>query len=372
MMRLVPRSVRTALGFTLLGVLIGAQLHAALSPTDAVEQFKKMKRAFLLISGKYVEQVSAQRLATGGVNGMLDRLDPYSSYVPPADVAHKRNRIRGAFGGVGIRYNVIDDTARVVASIEGGPSAEAGIRAGDRIVEIEDSTAVGLSSQHIQTRLTGREGTTVTFTVYRPVSGERLDFTLRRGEVPLPSVRAPHLLDDQTGYLKIGRFARSTPDEFVRAVSDLKRRGMTRLVLDLRGNTGGVLEAAARVADELLGEAGRSVVRVEGRADAFLSSYRVPDRALSAFWTYAQEKEVLTLTANPRAVTPSRQVDPASARAGAERVVRLHVKGHLANVLFGAGAGLPLLNRTDPIVKNARTLWSSSQELADYHSSSGD
>jgi carboxyl-terminal processing protease len=110
----------------------------------------------------------------------------------------------------------------------------------------------------------------------------------------------------------------------------------------------------------------------QGRPDAFLSSYRVPDRALSAFWTYAQEKEVLTLTANPRAVTPSRQVDPASARAGAERVVRLHVKGHLANVLFGAGAGLPLLNRTDPIVQNARTLWSSSQELADYHSSSGD
>jgi len=551
----LSRHALTALVFTLFGALLGAQLHTTLSPPDAVKQFKKMKRAFLLISGKYVEQVSAKRLATGGVDGMLDRLDPHSSYVPPEDVARKRNRIRGSFGGVGIRYNVIDDTARVVSPIEDGPSEEAGILPGDRIVKIEDSTAVGLSSQRIQTRLTGTEGTTVTFTVYRPVSDERLAITIQRGEVPLRSVHSSYLLDDQTGYLKISRFAQSTPDEFVRAVNDLKHRGMTRLVIDLRGNTGGVLEAATRVADELLGEAGLPLVSVEGRAsgtsrtlhtqtggilpeapvtllvdgntasaseilagalqdhdrallvgrrtfgkglvqkafslpdgsllnltvaayytpvgrfiqtpyengqqtanhqkkianrreavhrvreykaripdsltyrtvhgrtvfggggilpdyvvppdtssltgflkrreldrlfrlfagewlstqapqlrstwqgrpDAFLASYHVPDRALSAFWRYAQKQEVLTLTPDPEVVNPARQVFPTSARAATRSVVRAHLKGQLANVLFGENTGRPLLNRVDPSVQNALSLWAPARKLAAYH-----
>jgi carboxyl-terminal processing protease len=555
MTRYVSRHTLTALVFTLFGVLLGAQLHTTHSPPDAVEQFQKMKRAFLLISGKYVEQVSAERLATGGVAGMLDRLDPHSSYVPPEGVARKRNRIRGSFGGVGIRYNVIDDTARIVSPIEGGPSEEAGLLTGDRIVKIEDSTAVGLSTERIQARLTGREGTTVTFTVYRPISNERINFTVQRGEVSLRSVRSSYLLDDQTGYLKISRFAQSTPDEFVRAVNNLKRKGLRRLVIDLRGNTGGVLKSATRVADELLGEAGLPLVRVEGRAsgtnrtlrtqtggildeapvtllvdgntasaseilagalqdhdrallvgrrtfgkglvqkpfslpdgsllnltvaayytpvgrfiqtpyedgqqtayyqkkianrrdalyhvreyreripdsltyrtmhgrtvfggggilpdyvvppdttslsgflkrreldrlfrlfaadwlstqapqlrstwqgrpDGFLSSYRVPNRALSAFWRYAQKKEVLTLTPDPAAVNPARQIFSTSAQANARSVVRTHVKGQLANVLFGNNTGQPLLNRVDPTMQDALSLWSASQTLADYH-----
>jgi carboxyl-terminal processing protease len=539
-------------------VLLGTQVHTARSPDDAVEQFKKMKRAFLLISGKYVEQVSPKRLAEGGVTGMLDRLDPHSSYVPPEEVARQQDRIRGSFGGVGIRYDILNDTARVVAPIEGGPSEEAGIMAGDRIVEIEDSTAIGLSNQGIRNRLTGRKGTDVTFTVHRPLSNERLTFTITRGEVPLYSIHASYMIDDRTGYLEIGRFAKSTPDEFLRAVDDLKSQGMERLVIDLRDNPGGVLESAVRVADELLATPGLPIVTMKGRAtgadqtwrtqrrailaeapvtllvngntasaseilagalqdhdrallvgrrtfgkglvqkpfslndgsllnltigayytpvgrfiqtpyedgnrkgyyqekladrrasvyhvreyresipdsltyhtkhgrtvfggggilpdyvvqpdtaslsgflrrgdldrffafyagewlsgnaqtlrstwqgrpDAFLSSYQVPEAALSGFWTYAQEKDVLTLTTDPAAAAPAQQVYLKSTTEGAREIVRTHIKGQLANVLFGAGTGQPALNRVDPTVQEALSLWPSSSDLAAYHSSS--
>lgn len=266
MTRPPPRYVLTALVFTLFGLLLGTQFNASRSPDDAVEQFKKMKQAFLLVTGKYVEQISAKRLATGGVEGMLDRLDPHSSYLPSEEVSRTRDRIRGAFGGVGIRYNVVNDTVRVVSLIEDGPSAQLDIRPGDRIVAIEDSTAIGRSSADIRTRLTGREGTAVTFTIHRPFSDTRRTFTVQRKEVALPSVHSAYLFDERTGYLQIRRFSRSTPDEFIRTVDHLKDRGMQRLVVDLRGNRGGVVEAAARVADEMLGDAGLTIVSVKGRA----------------------------------------------------------------------------------------------------------
>lgn len=558
MTRFPSRYVLTALVFTLFGLLLGTQFNASRSSDDAVEQFKKMKQAFLLVTGKYVKQVSAERLATGGVEGMLDRLDPHSQYLSPEEVSQTRDRIEGALGGVGIRYNVVDDTVQVVSLVEDGPSAQLGIRPGDRIVAIDDSTAIGLSRQNIRSRLTGREGTTVTFTIYRPFSDVRRTFTVQRRVVPLSSVRSAHLIDERTGYLKIDRFSRPTPDEFIRTVDDLKGRGMQRLVVDLRGNRGGVVESAARVADEMLGDAGLTIVSVEGRAsgtnrtlrtqtggilsqspvtllvdgntasaseilagalqdhdrallvgrrtfgkglvqegfplndgslldltvaayytpvgrfiqtpyeqgrrtayhqkkiaqrreaayrvrdykeripdsltyrtlhgrtvfggggilpdyvvqpdttslsgflrrrpldrffglfarnwfskhaqslqttwgdrpEAFRSSYQVPDAALSQFWTYAQSQNLLTLTPTPEKVDPARQIFPEAATAEARTVVATHVKGHLATVLFGKPTGQALLNRADPTVQKALSLWASSRRLADYHDSS--
>lgn len=557
MTRPTYRSVFIALVFTLLGTLLGTQLHAALSPDDAVEQFKKMKEAFLLISGKYVHQVRAKRIAEGGVTGMLDRLDPHSSYIPPEEVTRQQDRMRGTFGGVGIRYDILNDTARVVSPIEGGPSEEAGIMTGDRIVEIADSTAIGLSEQGIRNRLTGRKGTDVTFTVYRPLSGERLTFTITRGEIPLYSIHSSYMVDDRTGYLEIGRFAKSTPDEFVRSVNDLKQKGMERLVIDLRGNTGGALQSAVAVADEMLGTPGQTIVSMKGRtararqtwrtqaggilanapvtllvdgntasaseilagalqdhdrallvgrrtfgkglvqepfsltdgsilnltvgayytpvgrfiqtpyeegkqnayyqkkianrrdaiyhvreyreripdsltyrtehgrtvfggggilpdyvvqpdtaslsgflqrreldrifaffagewfsqhaqelrnswqhrSDAFLSSYHVPEAAVDAFWTYAENKEVLTLSRTADAAHPGRQLYPKAEAESSSEVVKTHIKGQLANVLFGTGHGQPALNRVDPTVQKALSLWPSSRKLADYHAS---
>ena len=549
------RSVSIALVFTLLGTLLGAQLTNTLSPDDAVEQFKKMKQAFLLISGKYVEQVNARRLAEGGVAGMLDRLDPHSSYIPPEEVARKRDRIRGSFGGVGIRYDMLDDTAQVVTPIEKGPSEKAGVMAGDRIVEIEDSTAIGLSDQGIQRRLKGRTGTEVTFTVYRPLSNKRLTFTITRSEIPLYSIHSSYMVDERTGYLEIGRFAKSTPNEFLRKVDALKNQGMERLVIDLRDNPGGALESAVRVADEMLGAPGATIVSMKGRAagtdqtwrsqsggaldeepvillvngntasaseilagalqdhdrallvgrrtfgkglvqkpfslndgsllnltigayytpvgrfiqtpykegnqaayyrrkiadrrasvyhvrkykqqipdsltyhtehgrpvfggggilpdyvvqpdtsslsgflrrgqldrvfaffadewlsnhaqelrrtwqdrpDAFLANYQVPRTAVSSFWTYVQENNVLTLTTDPNAVAPAEQVYAEATTQNVRDIVKAHLKGQLANLLFGNGTGQPALNRADPTVQEALSLWPSSQELAEYH-----
>jgi len=555
MTRSTYRYALIALVFTLFGTLLGTQFHTALSPDDAVEQFKKMKEAFLLISGKYVHQVRAKRIAEGGVAGMLDRLDPHSSYIPPEEVTRQRDRIRGTFGGVGIRYDILNDTAQVVSPIEGGPSEEAGVMTGDRIVEIADSTAIGLSEQGIRNRLTGRKGTEVTFTVYRPLSDERLTFTISRGEIPLYSIHSSYMMDDRTGYLEIGRFAKSTPDEFVRSVNELKQKGMERLVIDLRGNTGGALQSAVQVADEMLGTPGQTIVSMKGRtararqtwrtqaggilasapvtllvdgntasaseilagalqdhdrallvgrrtfgkglvqepfslndgsilnltigayytpvgrfiqtpyeegkqtayyqkkvtnrrdaihhvreyreripdsltyrtkhgrtvfggggilpdyviqpdtaslsgflqrreldrifaffagewfskhgqqlrntwenrSDTFLSRYAVPEAAIDAFWTYAENKDVLTLATPPDAANPDRQVYPHAAAESSREIVQAHIKGQLANVLFGEGQGQPALNRVDPTVQEALSLWDSSRKLAEYH-----
>lgn len=265
MQYLTKRHLLPALFFLVIGGVLGAQLHSYVSPDDAVEQFKKLRQAFVIVSGKYVEPVDAKELAEGGVKGMLNNLDPHSSYVPPEQAQRRRDEYRGSFGGIGIRFDIVNDTAQVVSVLAGGPSEDAGLIAGDRIVKIEDSTAVGLSMTGIRDRLTGEIGTEVAFTVYRPLSNQRHTFTIERGEIPLYSVHSSYMMDDQTGYIEIGRFAKSTHEEFVEKVDTLKQEGMERLVLDLRQNPGGVMQAAVKIADEMLGTAGQTIVETKGR-----------------------------------------------------------------------------------------------------------
>ena len=559
MQSLSKRHLLPALFLLVVGGVLGAQLDGYVSPDDAVEQFKKMRQAFVLISGKYVEPVDAKGLAEGGVKGMLKSLDPHSSYVPPEQAQRTRQRYEGSFGGIGIRFDILDDTARVVSPLAGGPSEKAGLMAGDRIVKIEDSTAVGLSMLEIREKLTGEIGTTVSFTVYRPLSDSRHAFTIERGKIPLYSVHSSYMVDEETGYIEIGRFAKSTPEEFMEKVDTLKSRGMERLIVDLRQNPGGVMQSAVKIADEMLGTAGQTIVETRGRSsqinqtlraqsggalthqpitvlvdgnsasaseilagavqdhdrallvgrrtfgkglvqkpyrlndgsfiqltvgryytpvgrliqtpyekgemkayyekkfanrhDAvynvsqyresipdsltyrtdhgrtvfggggilpdyivkpdttslsgflrrsevdrlfaiatrnwfsdhdeelrrtwrdrkgeFLASYQVPDEAVSSFWDYVQEEDILTLTTDPDSVDPSEQVYPKADAESARSLVRHHLKGYIANTLYGRGAGQPVLNEVDPALQRAMSLWSSSQELAAYNAPGG-
>jgi len=549
------RSLLPALFLLLIGGVLGAQLHSSVSADDAVEQFKKMRQAFVIISGKYVEPVDAKGLAEGGVEGMLDRLDPHSSYVPPKQAKRTRQSYEGSFGGIGIEFDVLDDTARVVSPLAGGPSKKAGLMSGDRIVRIEDSTAVGLSMPDIRQKLTGEIGTEVTFTVYRPLSDSRHTYTITRDEIPLYSVQSSYMIDQETGYIQIGRFAKSTPKEFLRKVDTLKSQGMERLVVDLRQNPGGVMQSAVEIADEMLGTAGQTIVETRGRSDninqtfrsqkggelahepitllvdgnsasaseilagalqdhdrgllvgrrtfgkalvqkpyrlnddsfiqltvgryytpvgrliqtpyekgdmqnyyeekfanrrdaifnvqkyrdsipdsltyetdhgrtvfggggilpdyvvapdttslsgflkqsrvdqlfavsarnwfsshdqnlqrtwrdrrdEFLRSYEVPDEAVSAFWDFVAEEDILTLTDEPDAVDPTEQVYPAADTAEVRDLVRLHLKAYMANTLYGQAAGQSVLNEVDPVVQEAMSLWPSSQELASHY-----
>lgn len=264
-----------AIALLLFGTVLGVQFDSYISPDDTQEQFEKLKRAFVVISGKYVERVDSKELVQEGVKGMLNSLDPHSSYIPPEKVEDTRDRYKGSFGGIGIRFEP-GDTARVISPIAGGPSEKAGVMAGDRIVEIEDSTAVGLSGNEIQDRLKGKIGTEVTLTIFRPVAEKRLTFTIERDEIPYFSIHSSYMVDDATGYIEINRFAMSTHEEFMEKVDRLKSQGMERLVLDLRNNPGGVMQSAVKIADEMLG-ANMTLVRTKGRSPEMNTRYRGHD-----------------------------------------------------------------------------------------------
>jgi carboxyl-terminal processing protease len=275
MTRLSTSHILPAIALLLFGAVLGVQFDSYVSPDDALNQFEKMKRAFAIISGKYVEPVNSKEVAEAGVKGMLESLDPHSSYIPPEEVRDTRDQYEGSFGGIGVRFEP-GDTARVISPIAGGPSEKVGIMAGDRIVEIEDSTAIGLSGNEIQDRLKGEIGTEVTLTVYRPLADKRMTFTIERGEIPLYSINASYMVDEETGYIEISRFAMSTHEEFLEKVDRLKGEGMERLVLDLRDNPGGVMQSAVKIADELLG-AGMTIVRTKGRSEEMNTRYRGND-----------------------------------------------------------------------------------------------
>lgn len=275
MKRLNKHHILPALALLLFGAVLGVQFDSYVTSDDALEQFEKMKRAFAIINGRYVERVEASEVAEEGVQGMLNSLDPHSSYIPPEDVRETRDRYEGSFGGIGILFEP-GDTARVISPVADGPSEKAGIMAGDRIIEIEDSSAVGLSANGIQDRLKGKIGTTVTLTVYRPLSEKRLTFTIERDEIPLYSVHSSYMIDEETGYVEIERFAMSTYDEFMKKVDELKGQGMERLVLDLRSNPGGVMKSAVQIADELLGRP-VTIVQTKGRASEMNRTLRSQD-----------------------------------------------------------------------------------------------
>ena len=553
MTRLNKYHILPALALLLFGAILGVQFDSRLSADDALNQFEKLKQAFAIINGKYVERVDSKAMVEEGVKGMLKSLDPHSSYIPPEQVRDTRDRYQGSFGGIGIRFEP-GDTARVVAPIAGGPSEKVGIMAGDRIVEIEDSTAIGLSGDQIQDRLKGKIGTEVTLTIFRPLADKRLTFTISRDEIPLYSIRSSYMVDDKTGYIEITRFAMSTHKEFMEKVTTLKKQGMERLVLDLRNNPGGVMQSAVKIADEMLG-ADMTLVRTKGRSaemntrykghdggalenqpitvlinrqsasaseilagalqdhdrallvgrrtfgkalvqkqfelndgslmqmtvgryytpvgrliqtpyekgkmqqyyeekstswrdavynveeykesipdslvfktdhgrtvfggggilpdyvvapdttslttfirgsqlDAifarewfsrheqqirstwqnreqeFLASYEVPNDAVSAFWSFAQEEDVLTLTPTPDSVNVKERVFPQSEADDLDSFVRSRLKGRLANVIYGTGTGQPILNRSNPTFQKAMSLWPSSIDLAGYHTAS--
>ena len=255
-----------ALVMLVVGTLLGMKIEASLSDEDTLDQLRKLENAFMVVNKRYVEEVNAEKAAADAINGMLDGLDPHSTFIPAEKIKEVKQSYKGSFGGIGILYEVARDTALVINPIADGPSEKVGMMAGDRIVEINDSTAVGLSQEAIQGKLKGPKGTTVDVTVKRPGLKKRYHFTIERGEIPLTSVNSSFMVDGKTGYIQISRFAMTTYDEFMDAMTKLKGQGMERLVLDLRSNPGGVMQSAVKIADEMLSE-GQTIVKTKGRRD---------------------------------------------------------------------------------------------------------
>jgi len=250
----------------LTGFLAGLTANWYLGEEKDRQQISKLNKVMKLILSNYVDSVDSQKAVDGAIEGVLTNLDPHSVYIPPKELIRVTEDFQGKFEGIGVEFRIIQDTVVITNLIPGGPSLKLGIEPGDRILLVDDSTAIGLKNEEVPRRLRGTKGSKVKVTVFRPSTRKNLDFVIVRDEINLVSVDAGLMLDSQTGYIKVNRFSATTAEEFTSALSGLKKKGMRRLILDLRGNTGGFLDQAAKMADEFLsGE--KLIVSTRGRAE---------------------------------------------------------------------------------------------------------
>ncbi|HRN95505.1 MAG: S41 family peptidase [Chitinophagales bacterium] len=216
---------------------------------------------------KYVDTVNTQNLYEDAVQDMLSSLDPHSVYIPAQELARENESLEGNFDGIGIEFNIFEDTIMVVTPITGGPSEAVGLKSGDLIVKINDTLVCGvkIKNEDVVRKLRGQKNTKVKVSILRKPENKILDFYIIRNTIPLYSIDAALMLNKTTGYIKINRFSATTHDEFKKKLRALQEEGMTQLIIDVRQNPGGYLNAAAEIADDLLrGE--KLIVYTEGQA----------------------------------------------------------------------------------------------------------
>ena len=227
---------------------------------------RKLQYAEMCISNLYVDSVDEQKLVEDAIRGMLDKLDPHSSYSTPKEVKELNEPLNGNFEGIGVQFNMMQDTLMVIQPVTNGPSEKVGIIAGDRIVSVNDTAIAGvnMSKEEIMKRLRGPKGTKVNLGVIRSGIKDRLNFTVVRDKIPVRSVDATYMIRPGIGYIRIGNFGAQTHGEFKESLEKLKTQGMKDLILDLQENGGGYLKAAVDIADEFL-QQGDMIVYTEGR-----------------------------------------------------------------------------------------------------------
>ncbi|MDX1640415.1 MAG: S41 family peptidase [Balneolaceae bacterium] len=233
------------------------------------DSYNQYEQAYLYVANNHPDE-DMGKLVEESIRGMLATLDPHSVYIEPEDSEAMQEEFAGKFQGIGIQFNVINDTITVVTPISGGPSDKLGILSGDRIVAINDTSAVGYTNRQVVNRLRGEKGTEVDVTIQRPGNPKLMDFTIVRDDIPLTTVDTSYMLDSKTGYIKINRFAATTHDEFVEAVEELEGKGMERIVLDLRNNPGGYLSQAIAISEEFFPR-GTKLVSTKSRHTRFNS-----------------------------------------------------------------------------------------------------
>ena len=227
---------------------------------------RKLQIAELAISNLYVDNVDEGKLVEDAIRGMLEKLDPHSSYSTPKEVKALNEPLSGSFEGIGVQFNMVEDTLLVIQPVTGGPSEKVGIVAGDRIVSVNDTAIAGvkMSKEDIMRRLRGPKGTKVMLGIVRRGIKDTLSFKVVRDKIPVKSIDAVYMIRPEVGYVRIGNFGATTHDEFCEALEKLTKQGMRNLILDLQGNGGGYLQAAVNIANEFL-QKGDLIVYTEGR-----------------------------------------------------------------------------------------------------------
>lgn len=227
----------------------------------------KIDAVLNFIDQEYVDTVNISEIIENTIPQILDDLDPHSIYIPAMDYDAMNEPLEGNFDGIGVQFNIQSDTVTVIKTILGGPSEKVGIKDGDRIVSVNDSliAGIGITNDSVMKLLRGKKGTKVNVGIFRRGESDLVYFTITRDKIPLYSIDVAYMIDEKTGYIKLSKFARTTYKEFQQAVVKLKTLGMKQLVFDLRGNSGGYMDAAINIADEFL-ENGKLIVYTEGKA----------------------------------------------------------------------------------------------------------
>lgn len=256
----------------IIGIVAGMKIQNAISDDKVSDQVKKFADVLGITSRYYVDNIDTQKLTEAAIRGLLEELDPHSTYISQEQLKRVNEDFQGSFDGIGVEFDVINDTLTVVSPISGGPSEKLGILAGDKIVKIDGQNCVKIAREDVPKKLRGPKGTKVIVTVSRYGKSDLIDFEITRDKIPLYSVDASFMMNTDVGYLRMSRFAATTYDEFMQAMNKLRGQGMKMLMLDLRGNPGGYLEQAFKITSEFVPR-GKKIVFTKSRTKDFEEVY---------------------------------------------------------------------------------------------------
>lgn len=266
--------------FLALGISAGIWIGATFAEpktdrNDLKSAIYKVQEIITYINRDYVDSVDTNELVEFGIEKMLGKLDPHSSYIPAEDAALAKSQLEGEFDGIGIEFGILRDTIYVVSPLTGGPSEKVGLLPGDQIVKVDGETVAGtgVTNRDVFDLLRGPKGSEVVIDIKRKNESDLLEYKIVRDKIPQHSVNASYMIDNQTGYIKITRFAANTHEEFRSALQELKGEGMERLILDLQGNPGGYMGAAINIADEILDD-NAVIVSQEGKLKRYSQKAR--------------------------------------------------------------------------------------------------
>ena len=247
-----------------IGIVLGIQIEKIFSDDSLRDGVRKLNDVLSYTQRYYIEEVDTPKLVEAAIKGITEELDPHSFYISAKDFTAVEESFRGDFEGIGIEFQIVDDTLTVVSPITGGPSEALGIMPGDRIVKIDGEDCVGITNDQVRDKLRGKAGSKVKVTVSRTGVADLIEYEITRDKIPLYSVDAGLMLKDNIGYISVSRFSETTLNELNEALNDLKQQGMTKLILDLRGNPGGYLSQAVEMADIFI-DGEKKIVYTEGR-----------------------------------------------------------------------------------------------------------
>ena len=249
-----------------LGTFAGVFVQPLMSGDNVYNQLKKIEKVLGTASRNYVDEVDNSKLTEAAIRGMLNELDPHSFYISAEEKKKVDEDFSGSFDGIGVEFDVVNDTITIVTAIPGGPSEQLGIQSGDKIVNIDGTTAIGIDRNDVPKRLKGPKGTIVKVDIKRAGSADLIPYTIKRDKIPLHTVDATYMVDGtDIGVVTVNRFAATTHNELMDALRSLKSQGMKRVVLDLRNNPGGFLNEAVSMVDEFLGGSD-TIVFTKGRS----------------------------------------------------------------------------------------------------------